>query len=316
MLTQAQRIHHYGGPEVIVAEDVMLPQLSAHDVLIEVVAAGVGPWDAWIRSGRSALDQSLPITLGVEISGRVLSAGDAVRHLAPGDEVYGATNAGFTGGYARHAIADGARIARKPAATSFIEAASLPIAAVTAWTMLFERGRLIRRQHVLVHGGAGGVGSLAVQMAHAAGAIVTAVGGPGEATFLRSIGADLAVDYTAGPFEGMTDPVDLVIDTVGDDTQSRSFAVLKPGGMLVSCVSVPNAEKTHRYDVESEFVLVDVTTRVLDLFSSMLQSKTVVPRVGSVLPLRDAKRAHELLDDGSMMNRGKIVLSADETPTY
>jgi NADPH:quinone reductase-like Zn-dependent oxidoreductase len=174
--THAQRIHRYGGPDVIFLEEVELPRPGPLEALILVRAARVGPWDALVRTGKAGLPQPLPLTLGADLAGVVLDVGPEVSHLAAGVEVYGATNARFIGAYARHAIVDARRVARKPAAINFVHAGSLPVVAVTAWTMLFERGGLTRDQRVLVHGAAGNVGALAVQMAHAAGAVAIAMG--------------------------------------------------------------------------------------------------------------------------------------------
>ena len=209
MNIRAQRIHRFGGPEVIELETVDLPQPGAGEVLIKVAAAGVGPWDAWIRAGKSAVAQPLPLTLGSDVAGIVHSVGHDAGHLSAGVQVYGVTNARFTGGYATHAIVDANRMARKPADLSFVDAAGLPVVAVSAWKTLFEWGHLQAGQRVLIHGSSGNVGRLAVQMARGAGAVVTAV-----------------TDYDR-PFEEGLDPVDLVIDTIGGDIQNRSLATLK-----------------------------------------------------------------------------------------
>jgi NADPH:quinone reductase-like Zn-dependent oxidoreductase len=307
--TQAQRIHKYGGPEVIVLDDVDLPRPGPQEVLIGVKAVGVGPWDALVRSGTSALELTLPLTLGADVAGFVVDTGIGVTHLAAGVEVYGATNALFIGAYARHAIVDAQRVARKPPDVDFVQAASLPVVAVTAWTMLFERAGLQKGQHVLVHGAAGSVGALAVQMAHAAGAVVTAFGRWADGDYLRSLGADIVGDYGAGPFENSAGREDVVVDTIGGDIQRRSFAVLKPGGILVSSVSRPSLELAAQYHVRGDYFLVDVNERSLEHVSTMLVDKTIVPNVGLALPLAEARKAHELLAAPPPRGRGKIVLT-------
>jgi NADPH:quinone reductase-like Zn-dependent oxidoreductase len=309
MKTQAQRIHQYGSPEVIVLEGVELPRPGPLEALIDVRAAGVGPWDALVRTGRSGVPQPLPLTLGAELAGFVLDVGEDVVHVAAGVEVYGATNARFVGAYARHAIVDTGRMARKPALVDFVQAATLPVVAVTAWTMLFERGGVTRGSRVLVHGAAGNVGAVTLQMAHAAGAIVTALGRPEDASYLRSLGADVAGAYAGETFEAPADPVDLVIDTIGGEIQRQSFAALKPGGALISVVQPPDQEAAAKYGVRADFFIVDVSTRALEQVSAMLAAKTIVPNVGLVLPFSDARRAHELLAKPQSGIRGKIVLS-------
>lgn len=310
--TQAQRIHRFGGPDVIVLEDVELPRPGPLEALVLVRAAGVGPWDALIRSGKSGVAQPLPLTLGADLAGVVLDVGLDVPHLAAGVEVYGATNARFVGAYARHAIVDAGRVARKPPGIDFVQAGSLPVVAVTAWSMLFERGGLTRGQRVLVHGAAGNVGALAVQMAHAAGAFVIAMGRRDDADYLRSLGADVAGDYAGEPFENAFGAVDLAIDTIGGEIQRRSFAAVKPGGVLISSIEPPNAELAAAHQVRGDFFIVDVSDRVLEHITAMLLAGTIVPNVGLVLPLAQAREAHELLARPQPGMRGKIVLSTDD----
>jgi NADPH:quinone reductase-like Zn-dependent oxidoreductase len=152
-------VHRFGPPEVIVLEDIAPPAPGAGDVLVRVKAAGVGPWDAWVRSGRSALPQPLPLTLGADLAGVVVTVRPGVTSVAPGDAVFGVTNARFTGSHADYAIASAAMIARQPATLADVDAASIPVVAVTAWQALFEQAKVARGQTVLVHGAAGSVGA-------------------------------------------------------------------------------------------------------------------------------------------------------------
>jgi NADPH:quinone reductase-like Zn-dependent oxidoreductase len=174
------------------------------------------------------------------------------------------------------------------------------------------RGGLTHNQRVLVHGAAGNVGALAVQMAHPAGAFVIAMGKTDDALYLRALGADIAGDYAAEPFEIAFGAVDIVIDTIGGEIQQRSFAALKPGGMLISSVQQPSAELAAEYHVRADFFIVEVRDRVLERISTMLLAKTIVPNVGVVLPLSQARKAHELLARPEPGMRGKIVLSTDD----
>jgi NADPH:quinone reductase-like Zn-dependent oxidoreductase len=162
---QAIRVHHVGGLDSLVAEDVPRPAPGDGEVLLRVKAAGVGPWDAWIRAGRSVLPQPLPLTLGSDVSGLVEHVGAGVSLFKAGDAVFGATNTRFTGGYAEYAVASAAMLAKKPQRMPFIEAASVPVVACTAWQMVFEYGELDATKRVLVHGAAGNVGAYAVQLA-------------------------------------------------------------------------------------------------------------------------------------------------------
>ena len=162
---QAIHVHHFGGLDSLVVEDVPRPVTGEGEVLLRVKAAGVGPWDALIRSGRSVLPQPLPLTLGSDVSGLVEAIGPGISQFQAGDAVFGATNGRFTGGYAEYAVAAATRLAKMPRRPGFIEAASVPVVACTAWQMVFEHGGVDATKRVLVHGAAGNVGAYAVQLA-------------------------------------------------------------------------------------------------------------------------------------------------------
>src|SRR3954469_24608662 len=221
---KAWRVHAFGPPEAMAFEIIPRPVPGPGEVLVKVHAAGVGPWDGWIRSGKSALPQPLPLTLGSDLSGDVAALGPGTTGIAVGDRVFGVTNPQFLGAYAEYAVASAAMIARKPASLSHVEAASVPVIAVTAMQGLFDHARLEAGQTVVIHGAAGNVGAYAVQLARRAGlrSIVTA--GAGDVEYLRSLGADKVSDYHTGRFEGEVRDADAVFDLVGGDTQARSFA--------------------------------------------------------------------------------------------
>ena len=203
-------------------------------MLVRVKAAGVGPWDALVREGKSGLDQPLPLILGSELSGIVEAIGADVSGFKAGDEVYGATNEQFTGAYAEYALPAAGMIAQKPRTLNFIEAASAPVVTVTAWQMLFDYAHATAGQTVLIHGAAGNVGAYAVQLAKQAGLDVVATAGSADLDYIRGLGADRVVDYQTERFEESVAGVDVVLDNVGGDTQQRSLRVLKPGG--ISCL--------------------------------------------------------------------------------
>ncbi len=303
---KAARIHSFGGPGVIMIDEVPVPAPREGEVLVRVLAAGVGPWDALIREHKSVVDVPLPITLGSDLAGVVESVGPGVARFKPGDEVYGVTNRNFCGAYAEHAVAKEDMIAAKPESLDFVAAASIPVVGVTAWQMLFEYAQLNSGQCVLIHGGAGNVGAYAVQLARNAGLKVFATAGSADLGYVRGLGADEVIDYKSTRFEDVITPVDAVLDTVGGDTQRRSFAVLKPGGILVSVVS-PVPEQQRPDGLRSVFFLVDVTTARLNLLSEMFDSGKLHVQVGSVLPFEDARAAHQMLA-GAPHKRGKIVL--------
>jgi NADPH:quinone reductase-like Zn-dependent oxidoreductase len=312
MIMKANRIHRHGPPDVIVFEEIAQAVPGIGEVLVRVKAAGVGPWDSWIRQGHSAIAQALPLTLGSDLSGIVESVGRDVAGFAPGDEVYGVTNARFIGAYAQFAITEAGMIARKPRALGFVEAASVPVIAVTAWQMLCDHAGIAPGQTVLVLGAAGNVGAFSVQLAHLLGARVIAAASPGDSPMLRSLGADEVVDIREVPFERLARSVDVVIDAVGADIQSQSFAVIKPGGVLVSAVSQPDKNLARQQDVRTVFFIVDVTTRRLTQIAERLDARELRTRVGAILPLGDARQAHEMLDGLRPKPQGKIVLQADE----
>jgi NADPH:quinone reductase-like Zn-dependent oxidoreductase len=309
---KASRIHRFGGPEVITLEDMVTPEPGEGEVLVRVKAAGVGPWDAWIRAGRSALPQPLPLTLGSDISGIVETAGPGVTGFAPGDAVFGVTNPRFTGGYADYAIASAAMLAKKPEMLPHVDAASVPVVAVTAWQALFEQAQLSRGQSVLIHGAAGSVGAFAVQLAHRAGLWVHATASGRDLDYVRSLGAATVLDGHTARFEEVLPLVDAVIDLVRGELQTRSFAVLHKGGALISTVSAPDPAEAAAHGVRAAFFLVDVTTERLARIAATIEEGMLATAVGMVLPLADARLAHELLEGTRQRPRGKIVLRMGE----
>jgi NADPH:quinone reductase-like Zn-dependent oxidoreductase len=309
---KASRIHRFGGPEVIMLEDVIPPEPGDGEVLVRVKAAGVGPWDAWIRAGRSALPQPLPLTLGSDIPGIVETAGPGVTELVPGDAVFGVTNPRFTGGYADYAIASAAMLTKKPAMLSHVDAASVPVVAVTAWQALFEQAQLTRGQSVLIHGAAGNVGAFAVQLAHRAGLRVHATASRRDLDYVRGLGADTVLDGHTARFEEDLPSVDAVIDLVGGALQTRAFAVLNKGGALISTVSAPDRDKAAANGVRAAFLLVEVTTERLARIAAMIEQAALATAVGMILPLADATLAHEMLEGMRPRPRGKIVLRVSE----
>jgi len=304
---KAARILQFGPPEVILNTDVERPEPGEGQLLIRVKAAGVGPWDALIREGKSVILQPLPLTLGSDQAGVVEGVGSSVLGFKIGDEVYGVTNEQFTGAYAEYALASAAMVARKPKTLNFIEAASVPVVAVTAWQMLFDYAHATSGQTVLIHGAAGNVGAYAVQLARQAGLHVVATASARDADYVRQLGADRVLNYQAAPFEQSLRAVDVVIDTVGGETRERSFHVLKRNGILVSVASPIPKGMPENYGVKAVFFLVEVTTARLNTIAELFDTGKLVPQVGTVLPLKEARVAHEMLG-GAAHNRGKIVL--------
>jgi NADPH:quinone reductase-like Zn-dependent oxidoreductase len=304
---KAARILRFGAPDAIVNDDVPQPQPASSQLLVQVKAAGVGPWDALIREGKSVLTLQLPLTLGSDLAGIVAAVGPGVPDFKTGDEVYGATNPQFTGAYAEYALASADMMAPKPQTLDFVEAASAPVVAVTAYQMLFDYAHATAGQKVLIHGGAGNVGAYAVQLARNAGLHVIATASSADTGYVRNLGASEVLDKNAR-FESVVPDVDVVIDTVGGETRERSLRVLKPGGILISAVSPIPEDVAKRYGARAVFFLVDVTTARLNIVADLFDSGKLVPHIGSVLPLEDARTAHEMLA-GAPHKPGKIVLN-------
>lgn len=304
---KALRVHRFGPPDVITLEDVPGSVAGEGEVVVQVKAAGVGPWDAWIRSGKGAAPQPLPLILGSDLSGVVDSIGPGVRELKIGDEVFGATNERFTGACAEYAVAKAAMIAPKPKSLNHVHAASVPVCAVAAWQMLFDFAQVSAGQSVLIHGGAGCVGAYAVQFAHRVRAMVIATVSAKDAAYVRALGALGVIDHRATRFEERVKEVDAVIDTVGGEMLERSYGVLKRGGVLVSSAVLPSKEKAEARGVHALFFLVQVTTDRLRKIAGMIDAGELKTEVGEVLWLDEARKGHEMLA-GAPHRRGKIVI--------
>jgi NADPH:quinone reductase-like Zn-dependent oxidoreductase len=305
---KAEIIRQFGPISAIVAADIPQPQPTAGQVLVRIHAAGVGPWDALIREAQAGTDYKLPVILGSDIAGVVEAVGPGVSNFRSGDEIFGVANEEFTGGYAQYAAPPATTIARKPAALNFIDAASVPVVAVTAWQMLFDYGHAAAGQRVLIHGAAGSLGAFAVQFAKNAGMQIVATASAKDAAYVRDLGAQTVLDYRADRFEDGLAPVDIVLDTIGGEVRERSMRVLAEKGILVSAHSPIPQEIIDRYGREKAvFFLVEVNTARLDKIRELFDTGKLRTDVGTVLPLDQAKTAHEMLA-GAPHARGKIVL--------
>lgn len=302
---RAVRITRFGGPEVVEVLEISLPSPGPDEVLVRVAAAGVGPWDVIIREGKSKVSPAPPLTLGSDLAGVVDRVGDGVTEFHPRDAVYGVTNPQFVGAQAEYAVCQGSMIARKPSVLSDLEAASAPVIAVTAWQMLFEYAKPKRGDTIQILGAAGNVGAYAVRMALNSGVTVAAVAHRKDEHLLRELGANIIADSGVSDFVRELPRVDAILDLVGGETLQRSAASLKQGGKLISVVS--NEPLSNRKDVEPVFFYAEVTTARLRALTEMFEHGEIAARVGSVLPLADARGAHEMLA-GAPHERGKILL--------
>jgi len=302
---QAVRFHEYGPAGVLELETVERPEPGPGEVLVRVHAAGVNPIDWKYRAGY--LQQFLPLELphipGFDVAGTVESVGAGVDDLAAGDAVFGRG----AGTYAEYAIAPAATLARKPAGLTFDQAATLPVGGVTAWVGLFDAAKLEPGQRLLVHGGAGGVGTIAVQLGRWKGAHVIATASGGNVEFVRSLGADEVVDYGATRFEEAVRDVDIVFDTVGGEVTQRSWGVLRPGGVLVVIAGMPDAETAAAHGVRTSGVQAPAESApILRELAALTESGDLVAHVGRTFPLAEAAAAQEASETGH--GRGRIVV--------
>ncbi|WP_371493729.1 NADP-dependent oxidoreductase [Kitasatospora sp. NBC_00374] len=307
---KAVTIRTYGPiADVVTLSDVPAPTVGPHDVLIEARAAGVNPIDHLIVKGFMQ-PEGLAHTrvLGNEVAGVVAATGDAVTGFAVGDEVFARVDPQVGAAFAELVAVDESLVAAKPATLSFAEAASLPLVALTAWQALTEQSRLVAGQRVLIHGGAGGVGAAAIQIAKHLGAEVVTTVSTDSTESARALGADQVVDYRNEKFDEVVAPVDVVLDTVGGETQDRSFPLLKPGGTLVSIVFIPDAEaKKATWGVQANAFLMRPDGAQLTRIAELVASGELRPVVQTVLPLDRAADALTQVERGRA--RGRTVLS-------
>jgi NADPH:quinone reductase-like Zn-dependent oxidoreductase len=303
---KAVRIHSFGGPEALCFEDVLPPEPAPEEVLVRVHAAGVNPFDWKVREGRFG-PLPMPRTRGCDFSGVVEALGQGVTDFFVGQSVFG--HSGFGGAFAELVAVPVSSLAPKPPSVDDIEAAATPLCALTVWQALFEMADLQNRQKVLIHGGAGGVGMFAVQLALRQGAWVIATASGRNLPILRRLGAQEVIDHTATRFEDAVRSVDVVLDLIGGETQDRSWKVLKTGGRLVSTVSTPSAQRALLCGVRAHKMQTRTRADELTLMGDLIANGEIKVMVDRVLPLFRAPEALEMSRRGHV--RGKIVLTVD-----
>ncbi|WP_320201640.1 NADP-dependent oxidoreductase [Agrobacterium sp. rho-13.3] len=300
-------IKAYGNNDVVEYTDVDRPQPQAGEVLVKIHAAGINPVDWKIRNGLGQrLGMSLPIHLGGEIAGTIEDLGDGVSEFNVADAIYGIIP---SGGFAEYAVAKAGDLAPKPANLDFRQAAAIPLGALTAWQAMFDLANLSSGQRLLITNSSGGVGSLAIQIAKAMGAHVTAMGSTPNEDYVRSLGADDFIDYKKQRFEDLAHDMDVVFDTVGGDTFDQAFLTLKKGGFLVTAVAFPQDEAS-RYGVGVARVYCKPNARQLVSIRELAEAGKLKPNVATVLPLASIKQALDLSESGH--TRGKIVLHVND----
>ncbi len=306
-MMKAARIHDYGAP--LVLEEVPVLEIGPDEVLVRVKAVALNPLDVQLHSGRmhGFFPLAFPYTLGTDLAGTVERAGASATRWRGGEAVVARTDPKKGGALAEFAVVPAADLAAAPKGASLEEAAGLPTAAGTAWQALFEVADLQRGQTILVHAGAGGVGSFAIQLARNAGARVIATASGAGMEVARQLGADEVIDYRSERFEDRLSDLDVVLDTVRDDTQQRSFGVLRPGGALVSTTAPPDEALAKAHKISASFVFHKSDGSRLQKIVERIDAGTLKVLVDRTVPL-------EALDDafrhqGSGRARGKIILS-------
>lgn len=305
---KAVRFQTYGGPEVLILEDAPLPTAGAGEVLIRVYAAGVNPLDWKVRAGhvRKWLQHRLPLIPGWDVSGKIEAVGTDVTDFNIGDEVYGMLDFRRDGAYAEYVAARAGELAQKPISIDHVHAAAVPLTALTAWQSLFDVANLSAGQTVLIHAAAGGVGHFALQLAKWKGARVIGTASANKVSFLQELGVDEVIDYQTARFEDVVSNVDVVLDTIGGDTQRRSWKTLKKAGILVATLGISSPEVAEKYGVRGEGVMVHSDAGQLALIAKLIDAGELKPFISTTLPLGEAARAHELSQTGHVS--GKIVL--------
>jgi NADPH:quinone reductase-like Zn-dependent oxidoreductase len=305
---KAVRIHQYGGREVLSLDEIPVPDIAPDEVLVRVVAASINPVDWKVRAGYLAqmIPHQLPLTLGWDVSGVVVASGSEVTQWQAGDAVYSRPDLARNGTYAEFVAIRANECARKPRTISHVEAASLPLAGITAWEAMMDTAQVRAGQRVLVHAGSGGVGSLAIQLVKAAGATVIATASGRNRALVESLGVDQFVDYTTTKAAHAVEPVDAVFDTLGGAVQEASWSLLKPGGIQVSIISPPDEAKAAAIGVRAGFVFIGPNAPVLDKLATMVDGGSLRPIVGAEFALEDIAAAHALSESGRAV--GKIVL--------
>lgn len=309
---QALRYAEFGGVDVLRIDTVARPTPGPGELLVRVRAAGLNPIDAAMRAGhaRGFIDVELPYVPGFDFSGEVAALGEGASGHEVGDPVFGMVALTRGGTHADYVVVKPDEVARKPARASHTEAAALPLVGLTAWQALVDSAGLQAGHTVLIHAGAGGVGSTAIQLAKARGARVIATASGANLDFLRELGADVVVDYRSQRFEDVADAVDVVLDPIGGETQQRSLAVLKDGGVLVSLVGLGPAANTPPRGIRALAILVQPNAGQLGQLAALVDAGDLRPEVSLTLPLARAAEAHRQIE--TRRTRGKVVLRIEE----
>ena len=303
--------HEYGGPEVLKLEDAPVPQPKDTEMLVRVIASGVNPADPLILGGKYAKEfgTHLPLVLGYDLAGVVVKTGAKITKFKAGDPVYAYLLWG--GGWAEYCLTNEGEAATKPKSVTFAEAAAVPLAALTAWQALIDIGKIDNSQTALIHGGSGGVGSFAIQIAKARGARVIATSSTANQDLLKQLGADVAIDYTKPNWETLVHDVDFALLPVGGETMRRTYGVMKKGGTIATLISRADPAELEKRGIRGVPVFSHPDANELAEITKLIDAGKIKPVVSQVLPLTEAAKADA--QAATHHTRGKIVLKiADE----
>lgn len=304
---KAARISQFGPADVVMVEDIDQPEASKDQVLVAVHAASINPFDSMVREGHITSVQ-LPMTLGGDIAGVVAEVGSDVKDFAAGDKVYGQANviAGGSGAFAEFAVTGAAHLAKMPASVDFVQAAALPLVGVSALQVIMQHMNVQAGQRVLIHGGAGGIGTVAIQIAKHLGAHVTTTATGEGIAYVKNLGADEVIDYANQAFDETPGVYDAVYDTIGGETYQRSFKTLKKGGIIVSMLMPPDEALMQQYDVRAIAQQTRISTEDLTTLAELVDQKVVTSHVDATYPLADIAEAFAARESGKV--KGKVVL--------
>ncbi len=305
---KAIQIHQFGGREQLKYEETDRPKINPDDVLIKVFATSINPVDWKVREGEmeGQIKYNFPLILGWDVSGVITEIGSEVTDFKVGQEVYALPNIMRNGTYAEFVAVQASTIANKPNSVNHTEAATIPLAGLTAWQGIFDQGKLEAGQKILIHGAAGGVGTLAVQLAKWKGAYVIGTSSEKNIRFLKDLGVDEVIDYNHQKFEDELKDIDVVYDTIGGETQQKSIAVLKTGGILVTTVGVQDEEPFKAKNLQAIDYMAHADPEQLKQLADLIDSGKLKPVIQAIFPLEEIAKAHEMSEEGHV--RGKIAI--------
>ncbi|MBM6613699.1 NADP-dependent oxidoreductase [Desemzia sp. RIT804] len=307
-------INQYGSADELVEQEVPLPEIKDDQVLIELKATSINPIDWKMREGylKEKLPYEFPIILGWDAAGIVKKVGKDVTNFQLGEKVFARPKTNPTGTYAEYVAVDQDLICKMPENSSFNDAAAIPLTGQTAWAALVEIGQIKEGDHVLIHGGSGGVGHLAIQIAKHFGAYIAATASEKNEDFVKSLGADEFINYKEQDFETLLNDYDIVLDTQGGETQEKSFSVLKHGGTLVSIATPPDEEKAAEKGIKTGYFFLEPDGERLQKLADLMKSNKLKATIGKTLPFTQEglREAHRTSEEHGVP--GKIVVQMNE----